>query len=196
MSKSIKIIFLSLPLKIINKGKTLRTSNCNNTKKILLFKIKNYIIPKRKEVTMNELEIKEKIYKIFPIEILNIPFIQEIINNFTIEKLPIEITTGNHEVYKINNYQSKISELGLLFLFPGSGIKEHLHPKEKGISEIYTSIGENKITWQEKKYNIQECKLGKTHGVDIDNTPRIIYYNKTNELLLKKTNQKQKKLTP
>ena len=145
---------------------------------------------------MNELEIKEKITEIFPKEVTEMPFINNVLTDFPIKKLPQEITTGNHEVYKINKYQSDISELGLLFLFPGSGIKEHLHSKKIGISEIYTAIGPNKITWQGRSYDIQECNLGKTHGVDIENTPRIIYYNKTNELLLKNTSARQRKLIP
>lgn len=136
---------------------------------------------------MNNLEIKEKIMNLFTFEEQNTPLINELLTKLPLIKLPLDITIGNHEVYKITITKSTTIEAGLLFLFPGSGIIEHEHPKEKGISETYTAIGQNKITWLGKTYTKQSCSLGELHGVDIEKTPRIIYYKKTNELALEKS---------
>lgn len=141
-------------------------------------------------------KIKDKIINEFPTDITNLPVIQNYLANYPIQKLPEELTCGNHEVYTINTLNTDTNELGILFLFPGSGIQEHSHPKKNGISEIYTIIGQNKITWKGNSEPIQECQLDDSHGIEIDNTPRTVYYKKTNELLISKEKSQMKILTP
>lgn len=66
---------------------------------------------------------------------------------------------------------------------------------EKGITEIYKTKGMNNFHWQDQQYEFYECLLDKFHGVDIEDTPRIIEYIKTNERLKNNTTNliKQKK---
>lgn len=147
---------------------------------------------------LNQKELLEKISNNFQESITSFDKINFYLKNVPIEKLPINITTGNHEVYKIclqGNIETDITENGFLFLLPGSRIKKHYHPMEKGITEIYKTKGMNNFHWQDQQYEFYECLLDKFHGVDIEDTPRIIEYIKTNERLKNNTTNliKQKK---
>lgn len=144
---------------------------------------------------LNQKEILEKIRSTFQ-EALNI--MNSYLENKIIEKLPIEMTTGNHEVYKIclqGNAETEPTEDGALFLFPGSGIIKHCHPIEKGITEIYKTIGPNKFHWQGKECDFNRCNLDEFHGIDIEDTPRAIKYIKTNVNLKNNTSTFTKKKT-
>lgn len=147
----------------------------------------------------NELKqenILEDIKKTFSETIATSELVNYCLENRTLEKLPINMTIGNHEVYKIcyqGNATSEPTEDGILFLFPGSGIIKHSHPASQGISETYTAIGKYKFHWQKKEYLSKECQLDNSHGIDIENTPRIIQYIKENKLLKEKTSSLIKK---
>ncbi len=142
------------------------------------------------ENNLDQTKIKEKIYEMFPEAIKESILLSLCLENKTFQKLPEEKTTGNHEVY-ICCYRGfstiNPSEDGVMILFPGSGIAKHLHPEEEGIDEFYFVIGPNNIHFEGIEYSPtipNKCPLGKSHGIDPEDTPRAVYYSKTNKFKL------------
>lgn len=141
-----------------------------------------------KELTQEE--IKTKIYEAFPEAIKQSTLLKMCLEYRTFHKLSEELTTGNHEVYTScyqGNVWSEATEDGILILFPGSGIIKHKHPTEKGIWEEYHVVDSNNFHFEGNEYDQKVpnvCSLGKSHGVDIEDTPRIIHYSKINEFIL------------
>ena len=118
----------------------------------------------------------------FPKETIKLDIVKSLLITRPIVKLDKEITTGNHRVYKVNisgdiEYDEK--EQGMIFVCENAGIAEHLHSIEKGVYEIYKSLGKNKFSWKGITYDQYVCLLGESHGVDIAETNRVLLYEKS-----------------